>query len=83
MLQRKSRCVSGTIKSEIFARKESMVRYLLLESDRIEAVDELPARYRVRAKISALRRNVVKRSTSRLIGVSLSLLLAMMAFFYK
>jgi hypothetical protein len=62
MLQRKSRGVSGTITSEIFARKESVARFLLLESDRIEAVDELPTSYRVRAKISALRRNLAKQA---------------------
>src|SRR5262249_47835898 len=62
MLQRKSPCVSRAIKSEIFARTESVVRHLLLESSRVEPVDELPASYRVRAKISALRRNLAKHA---------------------
>jgi hypothetical protein len=62
MLQRKSQCVGRTITSEIFARTKSVVRYLLLESDRIEAVDELPASYRVCAKLSALRRDLAKQA---------------------
>src|SRR5262245_49713896 len=62
MLQRKSRCVSGTVNSEIFARKESVDRCLLLESDRIEPVNKVTARNWVRAEISALRRNLAKHS---------------------
>jgi hypothetical protein len=62
MLQRKSPCVSRAIKSEIFARTESVVRHLFLESSRVETVDELAAGYRVRAKLSALRRNLAKQA---------------------
>ena len=39
-----------------------MLRHFLLESDWVEAIDELPASYRVRAKISALRRNLAKHA---------------------
>ena len=39
-----------------------MVRYLLLEFDRIEPVDKFPARDRVFAKLSALRRNLAKQA---------------------
>jgi hypothetical protein len=62
MLQRKWRCIVGTINSEIFARQESMVRYLLLESDPIEPVDKFPARNRIPAKVSVPRRNLAEQA---------------------
>jgi hypothetical protein len=62
MLQRKWRGIGGTINSEIFARQESMVRYLLPESNRINPVDKFLAGDRIPAKVSVPRRNLAEQA---------------------
>jgi hypothetical protein len=50
------------VQGKICAGQEAFVGRILLLFDWIEAVDEVAAGYRIRAKISALRRNLAEQA---------------------
>ena len=54
--------IRWNVRRKMFASQEPFVSRLFLLFDWIEAVDELPASYRVFAKISALRRDLAKQA---------------------